>query len=258
MSRIILDEKEAAQKAIEMRQLGSRPSETLSRVARYYRQCEGYKRKEVREKLDDFLLQCDPNANLASWSPALDSMSKNANKQKLIKVDSIYIYADELAKIKTLDLKQEQRVAFSLLCISKYWDAVNPKNNGWTNISEADLMRMSNVVATAEKRCRILRNLRDKGLIAFSKRIDNLNLQVTFSSKDGAVIIPITDFRNLGNQYSMYYGESFIHCQHCGLVVRKKSNRHKYCAECASEIYVKQSVESVTKLRDGKTSRYAT
>ena len=49
---IVLNEREWAEYAIASRQLGRSPMETLNRVARYYYQCEGYRRKEVKQKVD--------------------------------------------------------------------------------------------------------------------------------------------------------------------------------------------------------------
>ena len=60
-------------------------------------------------------------------------------------------------------------------------------------------------------------------------------------------MLRITDFRNLGNQYMMYLGESYFQCVECGLVVRRITNNQKYCDDCAASVYVRKSVESALK-----------
>ena len=68
---IVLNEYEWAEKMIHDRNLGSRPTETLNRVAKYYYE-NRYSKREIRKLLDQFLVSCDPDASLFSWSNTLD------------------------------------------------------------------------------------------------------------------------------------------------------------------------------------------
>ena len=60
---IVLNEHDWAEEMIRARSLGSKPYETFCRVARYYID-KDYSKKDVRQILDAFLLQCDPIASL--------------------------------------------------------------------------------------------------------------------------------------------------------------------------------------------------
>ena len=251
---IILNEREWVEGAIASRQLGNRPMETLSRIARYYHQHEGYGRQEVRDKLDDYLLQCDPRIVLVKWSDALDRISKNCGKHPLIEIDSVAITEDELKAIDALGSMQLGRLMFTLLCVAKYWNSVRPlKNNGWVNTVDKDIMRMANINTSIKRQSRLLYELREAGLISFSKRVDNLNIRVELVEPDSPVKLHVVDFRNLGNQYMLYLGESFLQCAECGLAVRKKSNSQKYCPDCAAELHIKRCVESVMRRRESDT-----
>lgn len=95
----------------------------------------------------------------------------------------------------------------------------------------------------------MLHEMKNAGLLRFSKRVDSLNIQVKFIRANSPVAIHITDFRNLGNQYLLYCGEPYFQCANCGLTIKKKSNVHKYCSDCAAEMYIKKSVESVMRQR---------
>lgn len=249
---IVLNEREWAENAISNRQLGKRPVETLSRVARYYYQVEKYKKREVRDKLEDFLLQCDPDVVLVKWSNTIDRIVRGADKFPLVELDGIDITKGELQVIRSLEGRQLQRLAFTLLCVAKYWDATQLKNNGWVNTADKEIMKMANINTSVKRQSLMLHEMRNSGLIRFSKRVDSLNIQVKFIRPDGQIEMRVSDFRNLGNQYLMKCGEPYFQCAHCGITIKKKSNVHKYCPECAAEMYIKQSVESVMRKRNNQ------
>lgn len=252
MSKIVLNEREVAEAAIATNKLGAKPGETLTRVAKYYAQVEGYKKKEIRRKLEDLLLKNDPRTLLMNWDGALDGIVKTSNKTPLIELDGIPITSNELQTIDSLPSKQLARLAFTLLCVAKYWYAVNEKNNMWVNTSDRDIMAMANISASIKRQSELLHNLRELRLIQFSKRVDNLNVQVLFAEPHGSTTMMVTDFRNLGNQYMLRLGGSFIRCEQCGLVVRRKNNAHRYCTDCAAELHSRKSIESVSRKRDNQ------
>ena len=71
---IVLNEYEWAERMISNHDLGKKPIETLTRVAKYYLE-NGYSKREIRKLLDTFMLQCDPMASLVHWSDALDKVA---------------------------------------------------------------------------------------------------------------------------------------------------------------------------------------
>lgn len=70
----------------------------------------------------------------------LDKVAKNVSKFPLIRLDGVDITREELAKIETLEGKQIRRLAFTLLCVAKYWDAASDRNNGWVNTSDKEII----------------------------------------------------------------------------------------------------------------------
>lgn len=246
---IVLNEREWAENAITGRQLGKAPAETLSRVARYYYHVEGYKKAEVRKKLEEFMLQCDPRIVLVKWSDLLDSIVRNVNKYRLIEIDGVDITQAELDVIAALDGTLIQRLAFTLLCVAKYWNLANPGNRSWVNTQDKDIMRMANIGTSIKRQSDMFYALREVGLLRFSRKVDSLNTQVRFVKEDSPVKLHINDFRNLGNQYLMYCGGPFMQCVQCGLTVKRQCNAQKYCPDCAAEVYLKQTVESTMRHR---------
>lgn len=248
---IVLNEREWAEKMIANHDLGKKPVETLSRVAKYYL-FSGYSKKDVRRKLETFLVQCDPNASLFYWSNALDRIVKNSDKYELIDIPRIDVTASEIEKIDRLGGKQLRRLAFTLLCVAKYWDEVSARNDHWVNTKDRDILQMANISTSIKRQSLMFSELNELSMIQFSKKIDNLNVRVLFM-EDGEPAIHIHDFRNLGYQYLRYCGEPYFECESCGIVTKIKSpgsgRKQKYCPNCALEMKTRQSVNAVMRRR---------
>ena len=252
MGKIVTDERELAERAIEKKQLGRKAGETLSLVARYYYQVEGYSKSEVRNLLDRFLVQCKSDVSLVRWEPLLDKIAKTCDKEPLIKIDKVSVTEAEMDIIDSLPSRGLSIVAFTMLCIAKYWYKVKPKYNMWVNCTDRDIMKLANMNnLSVRQQNELFFELKKRKLIRFGRRVDNLNIQVLFADETSPVCMEISDFRNIGNQYRAKLGEPYFKCAMCGKTVRRKSNAQKYCAECAEEIYFKNSVESVMRKRDG-------
>ena len=251
---IVLNEYDWAERALKDKTLGKKPYETLSRVAKYYTY-KNYTRKEVRRLLDEFLLQCEPTASLVTWSDTLDNAAKYAAKYPLIMIEEIIVTKPEMEKIDALPGKQLRRLAFSLLCIAKYLYAVSPNTSYWVGTPDNEIMKMANINTSIKRQSSMFGQLKDAGMIRFSKKIDNLSVQVLFV-EEGETAVRITDFRNLGYQYMKYHGEPYFECANCGITTkivnpenRNSSWKQKYCRECAVEIRTKQNVNSVMRCR---------
>lgn len=252
MSGIVLNEYEWAENMINSHELGKKPIETLGRVAKYY-YANKYSKKDVRQLLDKFLTQCDPSISLVHWSDTLDWVAKGVDKYPLICIDGVSVSHGELEKIETLGGKQLKRLAFTLLCTAKYWDAVSESNNHWVNSTDREIMQMANINTSIRRQSLMFGELKNGGFIRFSKKIDNLNVQVTFM-EEGDEAVYIRDFRNIGYQYLRYCGEPYFECANCGITTKiqepSRGRRQKYCPSCAVELHTKQKVESVMRRRN--------
>lgn len=251
--KIILNEYEWAENMIHNRDLGSKPVETLERVAKYYR-ANNYSKNDTRRLLENFLMQCDPGTSLSAWSERLDKLVKIADKYPPIILNGVSISSRELEAIERLESTQLKRLAFTLLCCCKYFDATKPNNNHWVNCSDKDLMQMANIVTSIRRQSAMFNELRKRGYIQFAKKIDNLNVRLLFADDEANdEKIFISDFRNLGYQYLKYYGGAYFECENCGIVVKERigcGRKQKYCPTCALEIKTRQSINSVMRFRN--------
>lgn len=246
---IVLNEHYSAEQSILEKNLGRKPSETLARIARYYiDDCDGENKQTVRNKLDSFLLQCDPTASIPKWSGILDFATDWAFKHEAVNIDSIIITEPEIKKIDSLEGTQIRRLAFVLLCLSKYWNKVNKQNDNWVNNKDNEIMSFANINTSIRRQCAMYTELRNQEMIQFSKKVDNTNVKVLFA-EDGEPAIIVTDLRNLGYQYLKYHGEPFLECANCGLTVKRANNKQKYCNSCYESIHLRQRVDSVMRYR---------
>lgn len=247
---IVLNEYEWAEKAIRDRDLGKKPGETLCRVAKYYLH-NGYSKKETRDLLDAFVIRCDPNSSTTKWSAVLDNSVKYAAKYPLVMIDSVPITDSELKKIDELKSRQARRLAFTLLCIAKFKCLARGSSGYWVGTHDSEIMSMANINTSIKRQSLLFGQLKDAGLIRFSKKIDNLDVQALFVS-EGEPTIQVTDFRNLGYQYLKYCGEPYFECQCCGLTIKQNTGagrKQKYCSCCAAKVKMQQSVNAVMRIR---------
>lgn len=239
MKEIILNEKEWAREAIDSLSLGSRPYDTISRVAKYYKS-EGYKKKDVRRLVEDFMIRCDPRLSLVKWSDAITSAVNAAEKYPPICVPGVVITQPEMEKIEQLDSVLKQRVMFTLLCLAKYGNCVNKNNGNWVNLPQKDIFALANVAITGKRQSLMINDLWQAEYIGYSCLVDNVNLNVKIV-EDGEPAMFVDDFRNLGNQYMRFHGGNYFECEGCGVVLKACDNPRrprKYCDECAAEIKI--------------------
>ena len=250
--KIILKENDYAEELLKNKELGDTPFETMRIIARYYLD-NGYQVADVRNKMDIFLLQCNPSASLPKWSDLLDKALKKAIKHPAVDIDEIGISKNEMKTIDAIKSKQCKRLAFTLLCLAKYWMIVSPNSDYWVRDDGNYIMKMANISTSLKRQGLLYRTLKELDLIQFSKKVDNTNIRVLFVD-DGEPVLTISDFRNLGYQYLKYRGEPYFECCSCGLTTKydnpKIGRPQKYCKSCAAAIAVQQRVNSVMRFRE--------
>lgn len=253
MNQIILDEEAWCERVLANATLGSRPSETLYRLARYFYSA-GYEKSQIREQLERFLKTCDSSTNLQKWHDLIARTVKDADKYPLVKIDGVQITESEMEAVENVGGKQLRRLAFTLLAVAKYWDKTKKDNDHWVNTEDREIMKMANINTAVRRQCKMFAALRKVGFLEFAKRIDNINVRVLVVGCD-TTLLTLYDYRNLGYQYAKYKGEPYFTCANCGLTMKLPNGAphggrpQKYCPTCANEIHLRQMVNAVNKLR---------
>lgn len=236
MSEIILNEKEWAKEAIDSLSLGRKPFDTIVLVAKYFK-AEGYKKHEVRRKVEDFMIRCNPRLSLVLWEDSITAAVNIAERSPLICLNGVSVTEPEMKKIEALDSKLQERVMFTLVCLAKYGNAINAKNGNWVNTGQKTIFQLANVTLSSKRQSLMINDLWCAEYIGYNRKVDNTSLNVKIL-EEGETAIFVDDFRNLGNQYMRYHGGSYFECEGCGLVLKETnpSAHQKYCNECADAI----------------------
>lgn len=243
---VVLNERIYAEGLLAENSLTTKPIEALTIIARYYLWV-GHPKKEIARLLEEHLIRSDPKANIVKWRPIINRISKASDRYPLVQLESIPVTEAEIDSCQKVSGVQRQRLAFTMLCFAKFYNSVNPQNNGWVNKTDREVFSAANVLEKVRTQSLLVSDLWDAGLIEFSKKVDNVNSRVTFICDDSPVVLNVTDFRNLGNQYMMYMGHPYIECQSCGAVVRRVGKRKRFCRACAEENHRAQARGRYTK-----------
>lgn len=244
--KIIPREKEYAERLIEECSLGDSLPRTINLIAKYYWNIIGNK-KRVEEEIIKYLKSCDNRMSVAKIQDVIDNAICYAQKVPMINIENISITKNEMDVVDGLSGKQIRRLAFTLLCLAKYKNAINPANNNWINFKDSEIMRLANINTSLKRQYAMYRTLEECGMLTFSKRVDGTAMRVEFI-EDGDVVCEVSDFRNLGYQYLMFRGEPYFKCDCCGITTKmrnpEKGRKQKYCNECALKISLRQKVNS--------------
>jgi len=63
-----------------------------------------------------------------------------------VEIDSIPITDREMDVCEGLGGKMVGRLMFALICYAKFYDALNPHNDGWVNRPDKEVFKAANIV----------------------------------------------------------------------------------------------------------------
>lgn len=236
MKEIVLNEREWAKSAIDSLSLGKKPYDTIVRVAKYYKS-EGLRKNDVRRKVEDFMIRCQPRLSLVKWDASITAAVNAAEKYPMICLTGVTVTDAEMRKIESLSSILQRRLMFTLVCLAKYGNAVNRSNGNWVNFEQKDIFQLANVTLSSKRQALMINDLWQSGFIGYSCLVDNTSISVKII-EDGEAELFVDDFRNLGNQYMRHYGGNYFECECCGLVLKvtNASSHQRYCDTCAGII----------------------
>ena len=238
---LILNEHAFAQQAIACGTVGKKPAQTLGCISRYL--CyEGYEKPQIEETLHRFMRENYANYHAVQWSAAIEHISSRADRRPLLQANQIEITQEELASIRALASQPLERLCFTLLCLAKYAQLINPANDGWVTQKWSAIFRMAHVQAGKERQAALLDTPPGKRLIAFSRGVDNLHIHVLFFRPASQTACALDDLREPGLFYLSLQGERIIRCACCGKLLKPKTNNQKYCPDCRAEMNLKKTL----------------
>lgn len=241
---VVLNEYEWVENSVKNLRMGKQPWITLDRYAKYL-YAQGRSRAEIRSAINDFVARCCPNERLdVIWSRMIDRCVSNAKSRKLLQINGVSITKAELELIGSQNGSVKQKVLFTMLCLAKFRNAARGDNSNWIKYDVKDIFSLANAGYSARRQLDMIHSFYKDGLIGLSSRVGNTSIKVKFVCDDSEEVLYVTDFRNLGNQYSrIRFKNKYIECDSCGLVVPRNSNRQLYCKACADALNVERALE---------------
>ena len=251
----ILNEREFAEQCIKNKDIRKSPYNTLNIIARYYYHAMGLKPRQIKPLLYEFLDLAYPRytASKSKWADNVEKITRNAHKYPLFESVGVWITESEFEKVQSIENRDLEKLAFTLLCLAKFHNQKKTENNNWSNTSIMDIFKMANISCSRDEKAHNIGDLIRSGLVRFpEKDIANLNLQVLFVDDESEKMFIVDDFRDLGNKYLSQIESGFVRCAKCGrLIKNNKYGNKKYCSVCAK--HTPQKTKQINCIDCGKT-----
>lgn len=210
----------------------------------YYKEFLNLKPKQRRDKLYEFCEKEIPGYKREKYykliNKALDAATKK--DQKLIQIDSIPIFEEELTYINSLNIDYNfKKVLFTFMIqmkLNKFvYEYKNEKDynsiffrGGRTKYNT--IKKMANIPQSININSDIIYELNKLGLVTvLHSGLIRLDFIKECHSKGDCKII-IQDFENIGWYLDYFIGvKGVILCGCCGNPFKKTANRQKYCSD---------------------------
>ena len=240
MLGLILNETEIVNKTIEgSLKLPSKPSKVLRIIIKNMIINENSD-DDIKELIENLLKrEYGKNYNKTYWNKYIDSTIKSLKKKenKMIDVDKVNIYKEELEIIKSLNDIRLEKLAFILLVYCKINKQVNPLINNKINIPLYNIL-MESLIKRDNNGKLLLNELYKKEFIHQGNSCDGTAIQILYVRNEGEIEFTIDDLRDYQpiTWYLEYrQGIKYKKCEKCGKRFEVKSNNKGRCNECQKE-----------------------
>lgn len=236
---IILNEVREAEKIIENEVITDKVFYSIVLLTRYYYHKNGLRGRELYNTVTDFMKEHYPNYDSIKWGKVIFKTAKQAKERPLVEIMCVKVTKpeiDRIGKLKTIRLK---RLAFTLLCLAKFNNTRNNRNNNWVTQKHNEIFTMADIRTTNTDQALMLNDLKGAGLISYSNKVNNTNIRVNFIDENGGIKLLIQDFRHLGMEYmALLSPKHYSRCLNCRQLFKKTGKNHKYCSECTDEKFI--------------------
>lgn len=185
----------------------------------------------------------------ADYQKAISDFIKEAHNFGFKNMGTVKITKKELNFIASLSNIRLEKIAFVMLCIAKYKCYYHDNPNYWIDWNLNAISKLARVHVTKSENLLLYRQLVLVGAIESNSVKGKLYEHVLFASdeKDDEIVLELSenDYKELAYTY-LYYKNGFsgyVHCEKCGRLIKQKSNRQKFCDECAEKNNKKSKLE---------------
>lgn len=242
MRKIILNEKELAEKIISEGNVYINIPFTANLLCRYLYHEKGMRKVKICEEVNNFLMDSEEEYDKDYWDSLIEKYSTKAKKYPLVNIGNIKIYQSDMRVLSTLKL-DESKVFFTCIILARYYEDAFQKDEGWVNTDPDDLYELSNLSGGKKKIYSVLFSLKEKQLITYSKKVNNTNFKIEYEPVNFNIVSEVTDIEDLGFQYERILNDKLIYrCKCCNRLTKLKVPRKRgakqnirkkqYCEKC--------------------------
>ncbi|MCY8856494.1 hypothetical protein [Bacillus atrophaeus] len=247
MSDIKFKEKKYAELLLKKGFISKNLGTEMKILAKYFKSM-GKKPKEREKLLYEFCEKHIVDFSRVLYFKKINSALNYARKKEnvLINIDQIEITKTELEVIDSLDVDHVQKkLCFTLFTLNKLYSTIHEIKYGDKNIEHfyggnnkkyKELIDASHTSLTENKLHLIIGELAAKKIVEIRNK-GFIKLSFIYEiHPDNTVSIIIDSFDDIGLYYDLHTNQQKVkQCYACNKPIKVKSNKTKYCSNCALE-----------------------
>lgn len=208
MINVVINEVEKAKELLEnIDKIKENSYQNLLILSKYFKYVLNYQDNKIKKELNLLLEKSVKKYVPREYEEFIEKIIKKTNEQTLFCYEHMPITNNEIKLIKELKDKTLERIMFTLICLAKYFDLINSKNNHWVALDIKAIFYISGLKRTKLDQMKILRRLKELDYIEFSKNIVSNSLRIkaieklkNYKDKNENVIY-VKEFKNLCKLY---------------------------------------------------------
>lgn len=241
MTKILFNEASAIKNLIDLKVVDpNNIFNTIKDMARYNFFVENIDGEDNYNSVLDYITKNAKDVFQENIYDIVDKCVKGAKRYPLKQVDFVPITESELKFISGLDNIKEEKAAFVMLAIAKYYNIIKDEVYDSVFINHADICKMARITIPADQRSVFMQFAYDKGVLYRHTYADSIVKKLTFVSHDenDEVVLKLTegDFKDLAYTYMAYLTpHKYRRCIKCKCWIKKDSKDRRICKECTDK-----------------------
>ena len=188
-------------------------------AALYYTQIEPVDKKNIFNTVVKFMEQHYSDFKYEGYVRAINKCINDVKKYRIKNIDSIKITKSEMNKIQSLNDIKKEKIAFVVLALAKYFNAVyeNEKDNFYAKTSE--IFKFARISIPVRERDYYLRFAYEEGILKPNYSIGNNAYTAAFvSHNDEEIVLELneSDYLEIAYTYLNYKNGGYKRCKACG------------------------------------------
>ena len=196
---------------------------------------DGYKKTKINTLLVEYCKKWDNDYNEVIDRKIIKDAINAGVKRNIKNAKEINIYKEEIELIENIGDFKYQKLAFTMLFLSKLAHNLNSQFYNLDRSKDALVIKLSQVNISKKEYKFLLTYLNELGMIFPvdpERRLNNYH-QILYARKEGELVFSFrSNDDNVIQKYIDYYGGELIYCLNCKKKTIRKGSHHLLCDEC--------------------------